>query len=89
MRAAETKVAKIHARLPMGGVLVFLTGQREIVELCERLGKRFGGKGRRDEKHEKKGERKGNEGMRAAEGGCLFTWFCGWVLRLLGRRCGV
>ncbi|CAE6517476.1 unnamed protein product [Rhizoctonia solani] len=64
VRAAETKVAKIHARLPPGGVLVFMTGQREIVELCDRLGKRFGPKkkNRVDEKRDK------DQGMAAAEG---------------------
>lgn len=70
MRAAETKIAKIHARLPPGGVLVFMTGQREIVELCERLGKRFGGKGVKEIKG--KGGNRGIGGedreMRAAEG---------------------
>ncbi|KAG8777526.1 putative ATP-dependent RNA helicase DHR1 [Ceratobasidium sp. 428] len=63
IRAAETKVAKIHARLPPGGVLVFMTGQREIVELCKRLGKRFG-KG----KAEKEREKERVEGMDAGEG---------------------
>ncbi|CUA67605.1 Putative ATP-dependent RNA helicase PB1A10,06c [Schizosaccharomyces pombe 972h-] [Rhizoctonia solani] len=62
VRAAETKVAKIHARLPPGGVLVFMTGQREIVELCERLGKRFGPK-RKIRVEETK-----DKGMAAAEG---------------------
>ncbi|CAE6383906.1 unnamed protein product [Rhizoctonia solani] len=64
VRAAETKVAKIHARLPPGGVLVFMTGQREIVELCGRLEKRFGTKkkGRIDDKASK------DRGMGAAEG---------------------
>ncbi|CAE6373665.1 unnamed protein product [Rhizoctonia solani] len=64
VRAAETKVAKIHARLPPGGVLVFMTGQREIVELCGRLEKRFGPKkkGRIEEKAGK------DRGMGAAEG---------------------
>jgi ATP-dependent RNA helicase DHX37/DHR1 len=41
---AYKKVSKIHARLPPGGVLVFLTGQNEITTLCKRLEKRFGGK---------------------------------------------
>jgi ATP-dependent RNA helicase DHX37/DHR1 len=39
---AYKKVSKIHARLPGGGVLVFLTGQNEITTLCKRLEKRFG-----------------------------------------------
>ncbi|KAJ1303181.1 hypothetical protein OPQ81_011380 [Rhizoctonia solani] len=63
VRAAETKVAKIHARLPPGGVLVFMTGQREIVELCERLGKRFGPKKNKIEE-----KRNQDRGMGAAEG---------------------
>jgi ATP-dependent RNA helicase DHX37/DHR1 len=41
---AYKKVCKIHARLPPGGVLVFLTGQNEIMTLCKRLEKRFGRK---------------------------------------------
>ncbi|KAI9913920.1 hypothetical protein PsorP6_005768 [Peronosclerospora sorghi] len=34
---AYKKVVKIHKRLPEGGVLVFLTGQREILQLCRKL----------------------------------------------------
>lgn len=41
---AYKKVSKIHARLPSGGILVFLTGQNEITTLCRRLEKRFGEK---------------------------------------------
>ncbi|GAA5917841.1 hypothetical protein JCM6882_000837 [Rhodosporidiobolus microsporus] len=41
---AYKKVARIHARLPPGGVLVFCTGQNEIVSLCKRLEKKFGPK---------------------------------------------
>lgn len=37
--AAYRKVVQIHKRLPEGGVLVFLTGQQEIEELCGRLAK--------------------------------------------------
>lgn len=39
---AYKKVAKIHARLPMGGILVFLTGQGEITSLCRKLERRYG-----------------------------------------------
>jgi ATP-dependent RNA helicase DHX37/DHR1 len=39
---AYKKVARIHARLPPGGVLVFCTGQNEIVSLVKRLEKKFG-----------------------------------------------
>ncbi|KAJ9098676.1 hypothetical protein QFC21_004324 [Naganishia friedmannii] len=41
---AYKKVVKIHARLPPGGVLVFMTGQGEISALCRKLAKRFGKK---------------------------------------------
>ncbi|KAI9910831.1 hypothetical protein PsorP6_010234 [Peronosclerospora sorghi] len=34
---AYKKVVKIHKRLPEGGFLVFLTGQREILQLCRKL----------------------------------------------------
>ncbi|TYZ60870.1 hypothetical protein PybrP1_001442 [[Pythium] brassicae (nom. inval.)] len=34
---AFKKVVKIHKKLPDGGVLVFLTGQREILQLCRKL----------------------------------------------------
>ncbi|KAJ2909934.1 putative ATP-dependent RNA helicase DHR1, partial [Coemansia aciculifera] len=35
------KVAKIHRRLPDGGILVFLTGQAEIVHVCKKLRELF------------------------------------------------
>ncbi|KAI8069700.1 P-loop containing nucleoside triphosphate hydrolase protein [Gongronella butleri] len=38
---AFKKVCKIHQRLPHGGILVFLTGQNEITQLCRRLRKKF------------------------------------------------
>jgi ATP-dependent RNA helicase DHX37/DHR1 len=43
VRAGEAyrKVSTIHRRLPDGGILVFLTGQDEILDLCTRLKKRF------------------------------------------------
>ncbi|TMW68158.1 hypothetical protein Poli38472_007830 [Pythium oligandrum] len=34
---AYKKVVKIHKKLPEGGILVFLTGQREITQLCRQL----------------------------------------------------
>ena len=37
--AAYRKVVQIHKKLPEGGVLVFLTGQQEIEDLCGRLAK--------------------------------------------------
>ena len=39
--AAFRKVCRIHTELPAGGVLVFLTGQREVEALCRRLRRRF------------------------------------------------
>ncbi|PRQ74930.1 hypothetical protein AAT19DRAFT_13952 [Rhodotorula toruloides] len=44
LEQAYKKVARIHARLPPGGVLVFCTGQNEIVSLVKRLEKKFGPK---------------------------------------------
>ncbi|KAI8582343.1 hypothetical protein K450DRAFT_228538 [Umbelopsis ramanniana AG] len=38
---AYKKIGKIHKRLPPGGILVFLTGQQEIVNLCKKLRQRF------------------------------------------------
>lgn len=31
------QVCKIHRQLPPGGILVFLTGQQEVEQLCKRL----------------------------------------------------
>lgn len=45
---ALKKVVKIHARLPPGGILVFMTGQGEIQALCRKLEKRFGKQALRD-----------------------------------------
>ncbi|SCV72455.1 BQ2448_3992 [Microbotryum intermedium] len=42
LEQAYKKVARIHARLPPGGVLVFCTGQNEIVSLCKKLEAKFG-----------------------------------------------
>ncbi|OBZ89764.1 putative ATP-dependent RNA helicase DHR1 [Choanephora cucurbitarum] len=38
---AYKKICKIHERLPTGGILVFLTGQNEINQLCKQLRKRY------------------------------------------------
>jgi HrpA-like RNA helicase len=38
---AAHKVTRIHKRLPDGGILVFLTGQHEVEELCAQLRKRL------------------------------------------------
>lgn len=41
---AYKKVARIHARLPAGGILVFCTGQNEIVSLVKKLEAKYGRK---------------------------------------------
>ena len=41
---AIKKTTRIHARLPPGGILVFLTGQNEILGVCRRLEAKFGRK---------------------------------------------
>ncbi|KAG0276471.1 putative ATP-dependent RNA helicase DHR1 [Linnemannia exigua] len=38
---AFKKVSKIHSKLPEGAILVFLSGQAEITELCKKLRKKF------------------------------------------------
>lgn len=38
---AIKKTAKIHARLPPGGILIFLTGQNEITGVCKKLEAKF------------------------------------------------
>ncbi|KNE57593.1 hypothetical protein AMAG_03283 [Allomyces macrogynus ATCC 38327] len=38
---AYRKVCKIHARLPAGGILVFMTGQNEIYDLITRLKRKY------------------------------------------------
>lgn len=34
---AYRKIVKIHTTLPQGGILVFVTGKKEIMYLCRRL----------------------------------------------------
>ncbi|GBF90232.1 ATP-dependent RNA helicase [Raphidocelis subcapitata] len=45
--AAYRKVCRIHRELPPGGILVFVTGQREVESMCRRLRAAFGPGGRR------------------------------------------
>ena len=76
VQEAYKKVCKIHARLPQGGVLVFMTGQAEIMQLCRRLEKKYAEKSvkagaakkSRKEEKEEKAERSTNEVELAAEG---------------------
>ena len=56
--AAFRKVARIHRELPAGGILVFVTGQREVMQLCARLRAAFSGGGKHG----------GSEGASADEG---------------------
>jgi len=44
MNDAIRKASKIHARLPTGGILIFLTGQNEISGVCRRLEEGYGAK---------------------------------------------
>lgn len=39
--AAYRKVLRIHKELPPGGILVFLTGQREVENMCKKLREAF------------------------------------------------
>eukprot|EP00656_Telonema_subtile_P058508 TRINITY_DN9928_c0_g2_i1.p1 TRINITY_DN9928_c0_g2~~TRINITY_DN9928_c0_g2_i1.p1 ORF type:complete len:644 (-),score=195.98 TRINITY_DN9928_c0_g2_i1:87-2018(-) len=63
-KAATKKVAKIHSSLPHGGILVFMTGKREIDDMCHRLKKRFGVKDKPGEEPEPNEDQddSGNEG---------------------------
>ncbi len=37
LEEAFKKICKIHKNLPAGGILVFLTGKKEITYICKRL----------------------------------------------------
>ncbi|WFD30964.1 RNA helicase [Malassezia sp. CBS 17886] len=39
---AVKKAAKIHARLPPGGILIFVTGQQEVQTVCRKLAQGYG-----------------------------------------------
>jgi len=47
---AVKKASKIHARLPPGGILIFLTGQNEISGVCKKLEAQFGRRALDDKK---------------------------------------
>lgn len=58
------QVCKVHQRLPDGGVLVFLTGKREILHMCDKLRREFpppkaGGKGGRGSRSSRQGQTDG------------------------------
>jgi ATP-dependent RNA helicase DHX37/DHR1 len=65
---AYKKTVKIHARLPPGGILIFMTGQGEIQALCRKLEKRFGKQALADKKR-RRGEAiaQGNRGRDEAK----------------------
>lgn len=66
---AVRKTVKIHARLPPGGILVFLTGQNEIKGVCRKLEAWFGRKAIR-EKNLRQRNRQGNtQGVKNGEDG--------------------
>ncbi|KAF2354946.1 Helicase-associated domain [Trinorchestia longiramus] len=45
LAAAYNKVCKIHRQLPDGAILVFVTGQQEVNQLCRKLRATFPGRG--------------------------------------------
>ncbi|KAL4251928.1 hypothetical protein ABKN59_002637 [Abortiporus biennis] len=51
---AIRKTSKIHARLPPGGILIFLTGQNEITGVCKKLEARYGPKALEDRKRKRR-----------------------------------
>lgn len=53
--AAVRKTARIHVRLPPGGVLVFLTGQAEIHGACRALEAKFGARALEDRRKRRTG----------------------------------
>jgi ATP-dependent RNA helicase DHX37/DHR1 len=68
---AYKKVCKIHARLPPGAILVFLTGQSEIMGLCRKLEKQYAsanGKSAKGKKKEAEPSKVAGDGMLAPEG---------------------
>jgi ATP-dependent RNA helicase DHX37/DHR1 len=52
---AIRKASKIHARLPPGGVLIFLTGQNEISGVCKRLEEKYGAESIKERKRRRSG----------------------------------
>jgi ATP-dependent RNA helicase DHX37/DHR1 len=52
---AIQKASKIHARLPPGGILIFLTGQNEISGVCRRLEERYGAQSIAERRKRRKG----------------------------------
>ena len=55
---AIRKASKIHARLPPGGILIFLTGQNEISGVCRRLEERYGAQSIAERRKRRKGSQR-------------------------------
>ncbi|CAM9656186.1 unnamed protein product [Chrysoparadoxa australica] len=66
---AYAKVCKIHRKLPEGGVLVFVTGKLEVLQLCRRLQKEFGARGGSRSSEVEIG--RSSKGEQEAEGGAV------------------
>ena len=47
LKAAHKKVCQIHRKLPAGGILIFLTGKREIMHFVEKLQKSLGSRSKK------------------------------------------
>ncbi|XBW34646.1 hypothetical protein QEN19_000213 [Hanseniaspora menglaensis] len=54
---AFKKACKIHQKLPKGGILMFLTGQQEILQMCKRLRKEFPFPDQLDKKSRRRGKK--------------------------------
>jgi hypothetical protein len=67
--AAYRKVVRIHRELPPGGILVFLTGQREVDSMVRRLRGAFGPGGKRRGGRGGGGRARGNGGAGDPGGG--------------------
>ncbi|KAI9512405.1 P-loop containing nucleoside triphosphate hydrolase protein [Russula earlei] len=61
---AIRKASKIHARLPPGGILIFLTGQNEISGVCRRLEERYGAQSLAERRKRRKGTQVGLDAQR-------------------------
>jgi ATP-dependent RNA helicase DHX37/DHR1 len=58
LEEAFKKVCKIHSKLPAGGILVFLTGKKEITYLCSRLKMELKNKKKYEDNFQAMGKRK-------------------------------
>ena len=54
---AVKKASKIHSRLPPGGILIFLTGQNEIIGVCRRLEAKYGKRALDEKRRRREGQR--------------------------------